>query len=116
MGVRSLCQEDPLEKEMATHSSILAGKSHEKRSLESYSPWGCKPSDTIDPTSVSQSISHWVRAAPWSLTPWHLSQPLSQKLSTCLQQAKPPGQTVPPACRKQPLGLVAQKMKNRINI
>ena len=24
MGVRSLCQEDPLEKETATHSSILA--------------------------------------------------------------------------------------------
>ena len=26
MQVRSLCQEDPLEKEMATHSSILAWK------------------------------------------------------------------------------------------
>ena len=26
MGVQSLDQEDPLEKEMATHSSILAGK------------------------------------------------------------------------------------------
>ena len=25
-GVRSLCREDPLEKEMATHSSILAWK------------------------------------------------------------------------------------------
>ena len=62
-GVRSLGQEDPLEKEMATHSSILAGKSHEERSLEGYSPWGHKPSDTIDPTSDSQSISHWLRAA-----------------------------------------------------
>ena len=31
--VRSLGREDPLEKEMATHSSILAGKSHGRRSL-----------------------------------------------------------------------------------
>ena len=29
----SLDQEDPLEEEMATHSSILAGKSHGQRSL-----------------------------------------------------------------------------------
>ena len=28
------------EKEMATHSNILAGKSHGQRSLEGYSPWG----------------------------------------------------------------------------
>ena len=31
--VQSLGWEDPLEKEMATHSSILPGKSHEQRSL-----------------------------------------------------------------------------------
>ena len=37
--------EDPLEKEMATHSSILAGKSNGQRSLACYSPWGCKESD-----------------------------------------------------------------------
>ena len=40
--VRSLCREDPLEKGMATNSSILAGKSHRQRSLVSYSPWGQK--------------------------------------------------------------------------
>ena len=34
MQVRSLGREDPLEKEMATHSSILAGKSHGQRGLE----------------------------------------------------------------------------------
>ena len=34
MQVRSLGQEDPLEKEMATHSSILAWKLHGQRSLE----------------------------------------------------------------------------------
>ena len=27
---------------MATHSSVLAGESHGRRSLASYSPWGCK--------------------------------------------------------------------------
>ena len=34
-----MSQEDPLEKEMATHSSILVGKSHGQRSLVGYSPW-----------------------------------------------------------------------------
>ena len=46
MWVRSLGREDPLEEEMATHSSILARKSHGHRSLEGYRPWGCKESDT----------------------------------------------------------------------
>ena len=45
MQIRSLGQEDPLEKEMATHSSILPGKSHGQRSLAGYSPWGLKESD-----------------------------------------------------------------------
>ena len=40
--VRSLGWEDPLEKEMVTHSSTLAGKSHGQRSLVGYSPWGRK--------------------------------------------------------------------------
>ena len=34
--------EDPLEKEMAAQSSILARKTPWKRSLEGYSPWGRK--------------------------------------------------------------------------
>ena len=40
--VQSLGWEDPLEKEMATHSSILPGKSHRQRSLAGYSPWDRK--------------------------------------------------------------------------
>ena len=36
--VRSLGLEDPLEEEMATHSSILAWKSLEQRSLAGYGP------------------------------------------------------------------------------
>ena len=46
--VRSLGREDPLEKEMTTHSSILAGESHGRRSLVGYSPQGCKESDTTE--------------------------------------------------------------------
>ena len=36
------------EKEMATHSSTFAKKSHGWRSLVGYSPWGCEESDTIE--------------------------------------------------------------------
>ena len=43
--VQSLGQEDPLEKEMATHSSILAWRIHGQRTLAGYSPRGCKESD-----------------------------------------------------------------------
>ena len=38
--VPSLGWEDPLEKEMATHSGILAWRSHRQRSLVGYSSWG----------------------------------------------------------------------------
>ena len=40
--------EDPLKKEMATHSSILPGKAHVWRSLAGYSPWGRKESDMTE--------------------------------------------------------------------
>ena len=43
--VQSLGWEDLLEKEVATHTSILAWKFHGQRSLASYSPWGHKGSD-----------------------------------------------------------------------
>ena len=46
--VQSLGQEDTLEKEMATHSSTLAWKSHGQRSLVDYSPWDHKESDTTE--------------------------------------------------------------------
>ena len=38
----SLSWEDPLEKEMATHSSILFWKTPGQRRLAGYSPWGCR--------------------------------------------------------------------------
>ena len=38
--VQPLGWEDPLEKEMASHSSILLEESHGQRSLVGCSPWG----------------------------------------------------------------------------
>ena len=40
--VPSLGREDLLEKEMATHSSIVPRESHGQRGLAGCSPWGCK--------------------------------------------------------------------------
>ena len=52
MQVRPLSQEDPLEKEVATHASILPGKLHGQGRLASYSPWGCKKSDVTEQLST----------------------------------------------------------------
>ena len=46
--VQSLGWEDPLEKEMATHSSILAWRILWTEELVGYSPWGRKESDTTE--------------------------------------------------------------------
>ena len=46
-------ERNPLEEEMATHSSILAWKISGTKELVGYSPWGCKEWDTI-----KHSISH----------------------------------------------------------
>ena len=45
--VWSLGEEDPLEKEMATHSSELPGKSHGQQSLADYSSLGGEELDTL---------------------------------------------------------------------
>ena len=47
-GVRSLGWEDPLEKRMATHLSILAWRIPWQRSLAGYGPWGCKELDVTE--------------------------------------------------------------------
>ena len=56
----SLSQEDLLEKEMVTHSSILAGKSYRQRSLAGYSPWGRKESDTTEGLHLCFQYLGWV--------------------------------------------------------
>ena len=46
--VQSLGREDLLQKEMATHSSILAWRIHGWMNLVGYSPWGHKELDTTE--------------------------------------------------------------------
>ena len=46
--VQSLGREGVLEKNMATHPSVLAWRFHGQRSLAGYSPWGHKESDTTE--------------------------------------------------------------------
>ena len=49
MQVRSLGQEDPQEKEMDTHSSILAWRiPNGQKGLAGYSPRGCKESNSTE--------------------------------------------------------------------
>ena len=68
--VQSLGWEDPLEKEMATHSSILAWRSHEQWSLAGYSLWGRKELDTTEWLTLShywyhtQGFIYWQYSAP----------------------------------------------------
>ena len=57
--VQSLGGEDPLEKEMTTHSSTLPGEFHEQRSLMGYSPWSHKESDMTERLSFTMpQFSH----------------------------------------------------------
>ena len=51
--VRSLGQEDPLEKGVATHSSILAWRIPWTEDIVGHSPWGCKESDMTERLTLS---------------------------------------------------------------
>ena len=51
--VRPLGWKDPLEKGMASHSSILPGEFHGQRSLVGYSPWGLKESDMTEKLTLN---------------------------------------------------------------
>ena len=46
--IQPLGQEDPLEKETASHSSFFARESQGQRSLAGYSPWNHKESDMAE--------------------------------------------------------------------
>ena len=59
MQVQSLGQEDPLEQEMATHSSILAWEIQGQRSLVGYSPPDGKELDMTD----QLSMHYWKRGS-----------------------------------------------------
>ena len=100
-GVQSLGQEDPVEKEMATHSSVLAWEIHGQRSLVGYSPWGHKESDTTEidlanthmlinyspfPTRVASLVAQLVKNLPTMQEIWvqFLGQedPLEKEIAT----------------------------------
>ena len=51
--VQSLGHEDHLEKEMATHSSILFWRISWMEGLAGYSPWSHKQLDTTEPLTLS---------------------------------------------------------------
>ena len=53
--IRPLSWEDPLEKEMTTHSSILAWEIPWMESLADYIPQGCKESDMTQATKQQRS-------------------------------------------------------------
>ena len=75
--VRSLGQEDPLEKEMATHSSILAWRIPWTEEPGGYSPWGRKESDMTErlcPVSMGFSRQEYWSGLPF-LSPGDLPDP-----------------------------------------
>ena len=59
-----LGQDDPLEEEMATHSSILAWRIHGQGSLAGYSPWGCRVGNNL---ATTQNYTH----TQFGLPRWH---------------------------------------------
>ena len=46
----------PLEKGMATHSSIFTWRIPGQRSLVGYSPWGCKELEAIEQLTLSLNL------------------------------------------------------------
>ena len=85
--VQSLGQEDPLEKGMATHSSILPWEFHGQRNLMGYGPWGRKESDTTEQLALLKySFIYLAVPGPscsiWDLVPWPGIKPGTPALET----------------------------------
>ena len=62
--VPSLGQKDSLEKGMATHSSILPGKSQGQRSLAEYSPWGLRVRYGWETNTHTHTHTEWPFSSP----------------------------------------------------
>ena len=86
---RPLGWEDPLEEDMATHSSTLPGKSHGQWSLVGYSPRGHKESDR----SEQLTLSLFIRGTAGSL----ISQE-KHLMVTSSETASSDGQSHPQGC------------------
>ena len=60
MQVQSLGQEDPLQEEMETHSSIILGWKKSMTEVQAgYSPWGSKELDMIEWLSMQGLSISW---------------------------------------------------------
>ena len=83
--VRSLDQEDPLEEEMATHSSISCLENpHGQRSLMGYHPGGHKESDMTEQLPLSL-FTVFSNRTPWKAYPFCLDL-----ISLLLTPSSPP--------------------------
>ena len=90
--VRSLGQEDPLEKETATHSSVLAWRTS----------WGRKELDTTERLSLAHSLIAWGRGSRGH----RVCEALGQGWKLDQFPGRPLQQRPPPAYRRLPaLGL-----------
>ena len=66
--VWSLSLEDnPGEREWLPNSIFLPGEFHELRSVEGYSPWGCKESGGTEPLTFSHFFTSWALYCLWVL-------------------------------------------------
>ena len=63
--VQSLGQEDPLEKEMATHSSVFAWGVPGTEELVGYSPWGLKESDMTEQLNNDSKMKDCIGMSEW---------------------------------------------------
>ena len=90
--VRSLGLEDPLEKEMATHSSILTWRIPWRGSLVGYSPQGGKESDM---TEWFHFFFHFFTF----LSPRDLPDPVIESRSPALQAESLPSE--PPSLEEE---------------
>ena len=79
--VRSLGWENPQEKGMTVHSSILAWRIPWTRSLAGCSPWGCKELDTAEATG---------RARVWNVQAQEPSSSLEKRTPVPVSSRSPP--------------------------
>ena len=102
--VQSLGQEDPLEKGMATHSSILAWRISEQRNLAGYHPKNRKESDMTKQLHTSEGCGRTPRVPrPWPCLPAHLypSHSCGGSSSIGCSMGCPPPPTTRPAGQTQ---------------
>ena len=75
----------PLEKEMATHASILAWKPHEQRSLAGYSPWSHKASDKTEWLNTAHVIITFILKYLHDKKSWRILKMYLKKMTLNLR-------------------------------